>query len=109
MVFISYYDYGCFFSEINYLFSRPLNFYCDNKVVRKFVNNPIQHNLTNHVELDCHFIKNKLDTKIVTLLFVSLKLSYRYFNTCSIQESFFLNLSTSWASIISNALREGVD
>jgi len=44
-----------------------MNLYYNNKAARKISNNLLQHNHTKHVELDCHFIKEKLDTKIVAL------------------------------------------
>ena len=33
----------------------------DNKVARNIANNPVQYDKTKHVEIDQHFIKEKLD------------------------------------------------
>jgi hypothetical protein len=49
-----------------------MNLYYNNKAARKISNNLLQHNRTKHVELNCHFIKEKLDTKIVALPFAKL-------------------------------------
>jgi hypothetical protein len=40
----------------------PIMLYCDNKVAINIANNPVQHDRTKHVEIDRHFIKEKLDS-----------------------------------------------
>lgn len=45
--------------------------YCDNKAAVDIVNNPVQHDWTKHVEIDCHFIKEKLDGGIICMPYVS--------------------------------------
>jgi hypothetical protein len=47
--------------------------YCDNKAAINIENNPVQHDITKHVEIDRHFIKNKLDEDIVCMPFVGTK------------------------------------
>ncbi|KAB2608187.1 hypothetical protein D8674_011355 [Pyrus ussuriensis x Pyrus communis] len=47
--------------------------YCDNQVAREIANNPVQHDMTNHVEVDRHFIKEKLDVKLVDIPFVKIE------------------------------------
>ena len=37
-----------------------MKLYCDNKSTINIVHNPIQHNRTKHIEIDRHFIKEKL-------------------------------------------------
>ena len=49
------------------------NVYCDNKAAISISGNPVQHDRTKHVEIDGHFIKEKLDKKIVCLPFVRSK------------------------------------
>jgi hypothetical protein len=44
--------------------------YCDNKAAINIVNNPVQHDKIKHVEIDRHFIKDKLDEGIVCMSFV---------------------------------------
>ena len=39
----------------------PMKLYCDNKSAINIVHNPIQHNRTKHIEIDRHFIKEKLE------------------------------------------------
>jgi hypothetical protein len=44
--------------------------YCDNKVAINIANKPVQHDRTKHVEIDHHFIKEKLDSGEICLPFV---------------------------------------
>jgi len=55
--------------EIKYI--DPINLYCDNKVTIQIAHNPVQHDRTKHVEIDRHFIKEKLDQKIICFPFVN--------------------------------------
>jgi hypothetical protein len=48
----------------------PMQLYCDNKSAIEIARNPIHHDRTKHVEIDRHFIKEKLDSKIIDLVFV---------------------------------------
>ena len=54
--------------EIKYM--DPINLCCDNKVAIQIAHNPVQHYQTKHVEVDCHFIKEKLYQKIICFSFV---------------------------------------
>ena len=44
--------------------------YCDNKAAIEIAHNPVQHDRTKHVEVDRHFIKEKLDSHIILFPFV---------------------------------------
>lgn len=47
-----------------------MNLHCDNKTTIQIAQNPVQHDRTKHVEVDRHFIKEKLDQKIIQFPFV---------------------------------------
>jgi hypothetical protein len=42
-----------------------MQLYCDNKVAISIAHNPVQHDRTKHVEIDRHFIKEKLREGII--------------------------------------------
>uniref|UniRef100_A0A2N9EG31 Integrase catalytic domain-containing protein n=1 Tax=Fagus sylvatica TaxID=28930 RepID=A0A2N9EG31_FAGSY len=43
----------------------PMKLYCDNKAACDIAHNPVQHDRTKHVEVDRHFIKEKLEEKLI--------------------------------------------
>ncbi|KAM1176336.1 hypothetical protein ACFX19_029237 [Malus domestica] len=49
------------------------NLFCDNKAGIDISHNPIQHDCMKHVEVDIHFIKEKLDGNIIQFSFVKSK------------------------------------
>ena len=56
--------------EIGYSPESTMNLFCDNKVAIEIAHNPVQHDRTKHVKVDRHFIKQKLEDKIVQFPFV---------------------------------------
>ncbi|RDX68273.1 Copia protein, partial [Mucuna pruriens] len=56
--------------EIDFPPAFVMNFFSENKVVITIVQNSIQHDHTKHVELDHHFIKQKLETNLVQFPFI---------------------------------------
>lgn len=47
--------------------------HCDNKSAIQIAHNPVQHDRTKNVEVDLHFIKEKLGRKIIQFLFMKSK------------------------------------
>ena len=45
----------------------PMKVFCDNKVVIAIAHNPVLHDRTEHVELDKHFIKEKLENGLIIM------------------------------------------
>ena len=43
----------------------PMMLYCDNKAACDIAHNLVQHDQTKHGEIDRHFIKEKLEAKII--------------------------------------------
>ncbi|RVW98411.1 Copia protein [Vitis vinifera] len=48
----------------------PMKLYCDNKSAINVAHNPIQHDRTKHIEIDRHFIKEKLEEGVVCMSYV---------------------------------------
>lgn len=57
-------------SELGFPVSSPMRFYCNNKATISIVHNPVQHDRTKHIEVDHHFIQEKLLSGIICTLFI---------------------------------------
>ena len=57
--------------ELRVTVDLPLKLYCDSKAAISIAHNPVQHDRTKHIEVDRHFIKEKLDAGIICLPFVT--------------------------------------
>lgn len=44
---------------------------CDNKSAISMAKDPVQHDKTKHVEIDRHFLSEKIEEKVISLLYVS--------------------------------------
>jgi len=60
--------------EAHFQFDSPLKFYCDNKAALSMALNPVQHSRTKHVDVDRHFIREKVEDGIISLSYVPTKL-----------------------------------
>ena len=56
--------------ELRLPFETPMKLYCDNKVAISIANTPVQHGRTKHVEIDRHFIKEKLEGGDICMPFI---------------------------------------
>ena len=58
-------------SELRMPLMIPMKLYCDNKAAISIAHNPVQHDRTKHVEIDRHFIKEKIEVGLINLSYVS--------------------------------------
>ena len=56
--------------ELNQPVELPMKLFCDNKAAISIANNPVQHDRTKHVEIDRHFIKEKLKNGVICIPFL---------------------------------------
>lgn len=48
----------------------PMKLYCDKKSAIDIAHNPVQHDRTKHIEIDRHFIKEKLEEGLICMSYV---------------------------------------
>ena len=66
---------------IKILIEGPMKMFCDNQAAISIAKNPIHHDQTKHVEMDQHFIKEKIEEGTVTLIDTLIGLQTAYILT----------------------------
>jgi hypothetical protein len=59
--------------DLRIKWEEPMRLYCDNKFVIGIAHNLVQHNRTKHVEVDKHFIKEKIESGLICIPYVPIE------------------------------------
>ena len=60
--------------DLKIQWNKPMKLYCHNKSATNIAQNLVQHDRTKHIEIDKHFIKEKLGSGLICTPYVSTRL-----------------------------------
>ena len=59
------------FSDLGMKLEGLIKLYCDNKLAISIAHNPIHYDRTKHMEINQHFIKEKLESRLICIPYIA--------------------------------------
>lgn len=60
-------------TKVGFLVKSSMSLYCDNKATINIAHDPVQYDMTKHVEVDRHFIKDHIKKDNICILYIQTK------------------------------------
>jgi len=58
------------FKELGINVKEPVVVFCDNKAVIQIAANHVFHERTKHIEIDCHFVREKIQQRLISTIYI---------------------------------------
>ena len=78
-------------NDLNISFNHPIPLFCDNQSAVHLAQNPVFHERTKHIEIDCHVVRTKIQAGLIVLLPISTKLQLANCFTKGLPSTTFLS------------------
>ena len=59
--------------EVGIETSVPVKLWCDNQVAMHIASNPVFYERTKHIEIDCHFVCEKIQLRLISTGYVKIE------------------------------------
>ena len=56
--------------ELGFNVKEPMQMHCDNQAAIYIASNPVFREMTKHIEVDCHFVREKVITRLISTPYV---------------------------------------
>ena len=93
--------------DFRHNFTKPATIYCDNQSAIQIATNPVFHERTKHIEIDCHIVRQKVTSGLLKLLPVPSSLQLADIFTKALPPTIFQNLCNKLGMMNIHSLLEG--
>ncbi|RDY08125.1 Copia protein, partial [Mucuna pruriens] len=78
-------------NDLKVKYKGPMKLFCNNNLAISIAHNPVQHDRTKHIEIDRHFIKEKLNSGLIVTKHVPTRLQVVDFKNSMANKSMLTN------------------